>query len=138
MGNLLFKQEAPARKGPKTLVFIEGNISAGKSTLVQGLREEGFMVWEENVDKLTKEYVDEITNKSILQMFYDDMKQNGFRLQVASLTARWEIIKKALQSDAEVVFVERSHLTDFNSFAINLYEQGLISSMDWKIYASLV
>lgn len=138
MGNLLFKEETPVRRGPKTLVFIEGNISAGKSTLVQGLREEGFTVWEENVDKITKEYVDEAAGKSILQLFYDDMKENGFRLQVASLTARWEIIKEALESDSEVVFVERSHLTDYHSFAINLYEQGLISPMDWKIYVSLV
>jgi len=138
MGNLLFRSPEPGRKGPQTLVFIEGNISAGKSTLIQGLREKGFVVWEENLTKLTGSHFGDETGKSILQLFYGDMKEYGFKLQLASLTSRWEIIKEALQSDADVVFVERSHLTDRYSFAVNLYEQGLISPLDWKLYEALV
>lgn len=138
MGNSLFREPEPVRKGPKTLVFIEGNISAGKSTLIQGLRDRGYAVWEENVERLTGDYKDKETGSSILHLFYRDMKEYGFRLQVASMTARWQIIQSALQSDNDIVFVERSHLTDRHSFAINLYEQGLISPLDWQIYESLV
>lgn len=90
------------------------------------------------MSKLTGTHFGDASGKSILQLFYSDMKAYGFKLQLASLTARWEIIKEALQAETNIVFVERSHLTDFHTFAINLYEQKLIDPLDWKLYEALI
>jgi len=134
MGNAF--SEPPQQK---IIVFIEGNISAGKSTLISNLKQAGYPVWEEAVTQLTQHYVDE-HGHNILDLYYKDMKANAFRLQMASLNTRWTIIKEALQyledhpSDRNVVFIERSLETDVNTFALNLREQGKLDNIDWRIY----
>lgn len=180
--------DAREQNRPKTIYFIEGNISAGKTTLIKNLRKHGFKVFEEGVDALTKEYVDE-KGENILSLFYGNMKKYAFQLQIASLEIRWKIIKEAiayLDPDKEpesntqtveelianakslnnnngnsnnddvdinidnkndggdlrglklnlndIVFVERSLLTDRHSFALNLFEQGSMTKLEWKIY----
>lgn len=135
MGGVWSSSESP--KSKKTLVFLEGNISAGKSTLIRELKANGYQVWEESVDRLTGEFV-EANGKNLLQLFYDDMHKYAFKLQIASLTTRWALVKEALNSDESIVFIERSHLTDRHSFALNLFELGYITSLEWKIYNSLV
>lgn len=140
MGNALFSQ--PIRR--KILVFIEGNISAGKSTIISSLKELGYPVWEEAVNSLTKEYVDE-EGRNILDLYYSSMKEHAFKLQMASLNTRWSIIKDALNhlnspeiqnedQPADIVFVERSLFTDTNTFAKHLRENNLINVLEWKIY----
>lgn len=168
----------PENTSLKQIFFIEGNISSGKSTLVRNLKAAGFRVYEERVDMLTTEYVDS-DEENLLDLFYKDMKEHAFKLQIASLTTRWGIIKEAIsylntphsvsndtntkseiatKSDIEsteddvihgissididklrknVVFIERSVLTDRFSFALNLYEQKNMSSLEWKIYSNL-
>lgn len=159
MGNSLF---APERTDDpildqysKTLVFVEGNISSGKSTLIEGLRDRGYPVWTEAVDRLTNEYTNK-DGQNILELFYHEMREYSFKLQVASLTTRWKIIKEALahlndacldsetssddddQEKSRIAFVERSLLTDYYSFAQNLYDQGHIDDLEWKIYLNLL
>lgn len=98
MGNGFFKggdQPLIDPRDQRTLVFVEGNISSGKSTLIEGLKARGFPVWSEAVDRLTGEYANaEGTN--ILDLFYQDMTKYAFKLQITSLTTRWRIIKEAL------------------------------------------
>lgn len=197
MGNLLGPDEALERaldiEKNKTLIFIEGNISSGKSTLVNELRSRGFPVWQEAVDRLTGEYRD-AEKRNILDLFYSDMKAYSFKMQIVSLTMRWKIIKecldylhsldakrKSILDDFEIVelkvrptdvevesvdselkkgienaeslrtrpsiqskirervtFIERSILTDFYTFAVELYESGFIDELEWKIYINLL
>jgi deoxyadenosine/deoxycytidine kinase len=117
----------------KRIVFIEGNISSGKSTLIKGLREKGYTVFEEPASKWTDEYKDEQGVNS-LELFYQNMKGNAFRFEMLAMKTRWDIIKAALQSPEDVVFIERSLLTDINTFALNLYEQKLLDALEWQIY----
>jgi deoxyadenosine/deoxycytidine kinase len=140
----------------KILILVEGNISSGKSTLVKELRRRNYKVYEEAVDRLTGEYVDS-SGRNILDLFYSNMKEHAFKLQVASLSMRWTIVKEALKyllADAkiktdddirmtnathpDIVFIERSVYTDVNSFALNLFEQGFIDPLEWKIYLDLL
>lgn len=101
MGNILFsppsedEEDSSQTCGKKTLIFVEGNISSGKSTLIDGLKAEGYPVWTEAVERLTGEYVDE-DGRNILNLFYEDKKSYGFKLQVVSMTTRWRLIKEAL------------------------------------------
>jgi deoxyadenosine/deoxycytidine kinase len=106
MGNVLFaapsddqEDSATESSSPsgtkKTLIFVEGNISSGKSTLIESLKARGYPVWTEAVDKLTGEYVDD-QGRNILNLFYEDKKTYGFKLQVVSMATRWQLIKEAL------------------------------------------
>ena len=143
MGTYLFKPESatgndePERTWPRTIVFIEGNISAGKSTLLQALKNEGYSVWAEGVDEITK-LVDQ-SGKNLLELFYADMPRYAFELQVAYMNNRWKTIKEALNADkTNIVFVERSLMTDHYTFALQLYQDNCISDLQWKIYKQLL
>lgn len=148
MGNTLFSPEKPKAR-QKIIVFLEGNISAGKSTIIGALKELGYPVWEEAVNVLTGKYVDE-QGRNILQLYYDNMRDHAFKLQMASMNTRGEIVHEAIQhllametdnpkstvdfNNVDIVFVERSLETDVNVFALHLKEQGKIDPLEWQIY----
>lgn len=121
------------KSSKKRIVFLEGNISSGKSTLIKGLRNANYVVFEEPAEKWTSDYVDHDGVNS-LELFYRDMKAMAFKFEMLAMKTRWDIIKQALQSESEIVFIERSLLTDINTFALNLYEQNLLDLLEWKIY----
>ena len=139
MGAYLFKAEAtePQRTWPRRIVFIEGNISAGKSTLLKALKDEGYAVWTEGVDAITT-LVDG-SGKNLLELFYADMPRYAFELQVAYLNNRWKTIREALDADkTDIVFVERSLWTDRYTFALQLYQDGCLTDVQWTIYNELL
>jgi thymidine kinase len=111
----------------KTIVFIQGNISSGKSTLIKNLRTLGHIVYEEPVDRWLNEYIDENGTNS-LELFY----------QMLSMHTRYEKIKEALEHESQIVFIERSLETDSHSFALNLYENKLMRKHEWKLYNDLL
>lgn len=121
----------------KWMIFIEGNISSGKSTILTKLQEHGFTVFEEAVSALTEYYKNE-KGENILELFYNDMLGYSFKMQMASMNARWEVIKKGLDvlntTSTDLVIIERSILTDKNSFAINLHKNGYMDKLEWQIY----
>ena len=140
MGAYLFKPEDSAsdRTWPRTIVFIEGNISAGKSTLLKALKEEGYSVWQEGVDEITTTLLNK-EGENLLELFYKDMPRYAFELQLAYMANRWKVIKDALDADkADIVLVERSLLTDRHTFALQLYEDGCLSDVQWKVYNQLL
>lgn len=118
----------------KRLLFIEGNISSGKSTVVEGLKEKGFVVFDEPVDRWLKEFVDEDDGENILSKFYKDMGRYSFQFEVLVMTTRWNKIREALNHESDIIFIERSIETDRNTFALNLREENHVTSLDWKIY----
>lgn len=130
-------QSAQLSLSTKRVYFVEGNIAAGKSELLKGLASKNYTVHTEPVHEWTTHYVDD-NDKNILDLFYSDMKQNAFKLQVVSLITRWNLIKEALESKNDVIIIERSILTDRYSFALNLFEQGNMSALEWKIYTDLL
>src|SRR4030042_5915953 len=123
----------------KRIVFLEGNISSGKSTTIQQLKNLGYDVFEEPLDVWQKSYVHE-NGKDILTLFYEDMAKWAFPFEVIVMMTRYNRIKDALEhvvsknqlknQDAEnIVFVERSLLTDRHVFAKNLHAGGIISDL---------
>jgi deoxycitidine kinase len=125
----------PWCKPAKRKVFvIEANISAGKSTVLKGLRLNGFNVVEEPLDKWQNEYVDDANGQNILGYFYEDMARWSFQFEVMAMVTRWKNLKKALAAGDEYIIVERSLYTDRMVFAPNLRETGVMNAMEWKIY----
>lgn len=117
----------------KTIVFVEGNISSGKSTLLHNLEEKGLTVFQEPIDVWKEKYKGR-NGKNIFGLFYEDMARWSFQFEVAVMNTRYHKILDALNSDSDITIIERSLMTDMKVFAPNLYEMGKIIDVEWIIY----
>ena len=125
------------------LIFIEGNIGSGKTTLVNSLKSiaetnETFFVMEEPVEKWRTVYIDD-SGKNILELFYENMSRYSFQFEVIIMITRYRRIVEALRlanmtGQSCNIVIERSLLTDRMCFAENLKDEGHMDSLDWKIY----
>ena len=117
----------------RKLFFIEGNISSGKSSLLELLMERGVVVFQEPIH-IWKEHYVEKNGDNILGLFYSNMKRWSFQFEVAVMNTRFKNIMKALNSNHNLMIIERSLLTDMKVFAPNLYAMNEMTDMEWKIY----
>lgn len=118
------------------IISIEGNIGSGKSTFVEQLKQtlkndaicflqEPVELWNTIVDK------DGIT---ILEHYYKDNKKWAFSFQMMAYISRLSLLKKAIESNYEIIITERSLTTDKNVFCQMLYDNDLINDIDFTIY----
>ena len=121
------------------LLFIEGGIGCGKSTLVKHMKD---YCTENNYKYLTiQEPVDiwtEIKDKNevnIIEAFYNDQHKYGFHFQMMAYISRISLLKKAIKSNpGKIIISERCVLTDRNVFAKMLYDSDKIEEVNYKIY----
>ena len=122
------------------IVTVEGNIGAGKSTLVENLKTKyadrtDVMFLQEPVDVWTK-----ITQggKTVLELFYGDQPKYSFAFQVLAYTTRLQMIEAAVaeasRKGIRVIVMERSLEADRHIFAKMLYDSGVIEECMYKIY----
>ena len=124
------------------IISIEGNIGAGKSTILEELNAR---MGESSYIKFVKEPVDiwetvrDEDGKTILEKFYEDPKKYAFQFQVMALTTRLALIRNAVRTnpDCKVIICERSVDADKQIFAKMLHADGVISYIDYKIYCLL-
>ena len=117
----------------KKLFFVEANIGACKTTLIQGLKGKGYAVYEEPVDVWKERYCEK-DGTNILGKFYDDLGRWSFDFEVMAFVTRKKQLLDAIADPSSAVILERSLYTDRRTFALNLYRTGLITEMQWKIY----
>lgn len=121
-------------KQNRSMLLLEGNIGAGKTSLGKVLKESGeFQFLEEPVEA----WRDGFAN-NLFEMFYNDMNRWSFTFQIMAFTTRaktWsEILKKV---NGHNVILERSIYTDRNVFARNLYAGGAMNESEWQLYQEL-
>lgn len=120
------------------LVSIEGNIGSGKSTLVKQLRKK----YENNslvyfLDEPVNEWmtIKDKEGTNILTHFYSDTKKYAFSFQMMAYITRIKMLREAIRENPNRIFItERSVFTDRNVFAKMLYDDGIISKIDYEIY----
>lgn len=129
----------------RLIVFVEGNIGSGKSTLLDHLDALGYKVYREFPDLFSAEYKVGDNEKNIIEMFYENKEKYSYALQFASLNSRTQSINSAIvdldlsqNNGREIVFVERSILTDFMVFEPTLHEEGFIDFAQHCIYQDLI
>lgn len=125
------------------LISIEGNIGAGKTTILKMVSD----MYSKNLDKIVflKEPVElwyniqDETGKTMLENFYENPKQNAFAFQIMACVTRTSIIKRAMEENkhCEIILCERSIEADSKIFAKMLYDDGLMSKMEYAIYTLL-
>lgn len=115
------------------VIFIEGLIGSGKSTLCHYINEE---FNKNNIKSLfVKEPVEKWKDIGILQEFYADMKNNSYKFQsYAFITRYMSIINIDNPNQYDIILIERSIFSDKYMFAYNLYESKLMSETEYNMY----
>jgi deoxyadenosine/deoxycytidine kinase len=128
------------------LISIEGDIGAGKSTLIQYLKERN-PTWnfiDEPVGTWTSLKTDE--GENLLELFYKDQKRYSYTFQNCALLSRAMNIQHTIEEwqkncllnpelCANNVFItERCLETDYFVFAKMLRDDGKMNRMEWDLY----
>lgn len=111
------------------IIIIEGNISAGKTTLVKELG-----------SKLNaRTYIEPALDNPYLERFYKEPKKYALTMQIYLLQRRFlsyvDALKLCLQGD-ETVLLDRSIFSDY-VFAVKNFKDGNITSDGFQYYLSL-
>jgi deoxyadenosine/deoxycytidine kinase len=128
------------------LISLEGNIGAGKSTIIKRLKElcPTWHFIDEPVDIWTS--LKREDGQNLLELFYNDIPRWAYTFQNCAVLMRMQLITDAIQRwrddckrdpslESHNVFVtERSIETDYNVFASMLREQGHLNQIEWNLY----
>ena len=132
------------------IIYIEGNIGAGKSTFVRQLGKYLSNFRIQNIDPIIiQEPVDEwletkeSDGKNILEKFYENIDRWSFTFQMNSFISRTKKIQDELVKESsfsnnikinKALFIERSVYTDRHVFASNCFENKNMTKMEYDIY----
>ena len=119
------------------LVSIEGNIGSGKSTVIEylkSLNDNQFIFVDEPVSEWLE--IKDKNGMNALDCFYSDQKKNSFCFQVLTYITRLKKLMNVIKNnkDNKIIITERSIETDINVFAKMLYNDDLLSSIEWITY----
>lgn len=127
LSNVLIANTQPA------LVFIEGNIGAGKSTFIKVLQQYlPIVVSLEPCDEWQN-----VAGHNLLQAFYQAPQRFSALFQIyASMT---RIRKQTADSmhAKDIQIIERSWFSDRYCFARMLHENLMMSDMEWSVYEQM-
>lgn len=128
------------------LISIEGDIGAGKSTLIKQLRE-AHPDWH-FIDEPVSTWL-ELKNErgeNLLELFYKDQNEYAYMFQNCAVLSRARNIQQAVREwkgacvenpalAAHNVFVtERCLETDYHVFAQMMYDSGRMGVLEWTLY----
>ncbi|PKN47383.1 MAG: deoxynucleoside kinase [Deltaproteobacteria bacterium HGW-Deltaproteobacteria-20] len=119
--------QPPTRKRSKgRIVAVAGNIGAGKSSIVEWLRQHFDVVpfFEPNDDN------------PYLADFYQDMPRWAFHSQVFFLIRRFRL-HRAMERETHDVVQDRTIYEDAEVFATHLHRSGVMDDRDWEVYSEL-
>ena len=125
------------------IVSLEGNIGAGKSTILTEVEQRcksrsisDIRILREPVDEWEK-----ITDgsKTILELFYENPAEYGFPLQIlVGITTMTRTHKELLNyPDVKIILSERSILSSRMVFARMLRQDGFLDEIEDKVYQML-
>lgn len=127
---------------PKTLILsVEGNIGAGKSTMLNKIK--NFLGDTINGRKIVflQEPVDQWQGikgrdgDDILTKFYKDQEKYAFPFQMMAYISRQALLMDAVENNPGCIIIsERCIHTDKNVFARMLYDDDKIEDVNYTIY----
>ena len=123
----------------RAIISIEGNIGAGKTTILNRLQEKFKDIKEvvfvrEPVDLWEKFKDSDGTN--MLTKFYQDPKKYAFAFQIMAFTTRAQLLRQAIidHPESEVFCCERSLESDKEIFAKMLYDDKMMDDIMFQVY----
>jgi deoxyadenosine/deoxycytidine kinase len=124
---------------------IEGNIGAGKTTLVDNFQKycsdmgrNDIVFLREPVD-IWDEVRDPLDGETILKKFYKNPGKYAFPFQVMAFISRLSLLEDTIKQNpnCSVIICERSLCADSNIFAKMLYDDALIENVCFQIYSKI-
>jgi len=120
--------------GQRTMILIEGNIGAGKTTVGRALavsQRFGF------IEEPTRAWQEDFAS-NMLDLFYSDPQRWSFTFQTCAFITRAKTWHEVLAvTDHDRVILERSIFCDRFVFAENCYRTGLMSPVEYQLYLGL-
>ena len=125
------------------IIFIEGGIGCGKSTLVKEIQKYcerkslKIHTVQEPVD-IWMEIKRSQDGKNIIEAFYEDQEKYAFHFQMMAYISRLQkmrqAVMKAQEQQYDLIICERSLETDKNVFCKMLYDENKIDDFGYQIY----
>lgn len=124
------------------LISIEGNIGAGKSTILEHLEKHlgsipslGKVLFLKEPLDIWENFHDEAGN-NILQKFYGNQVRYAFTFQVMAFITRLSLLRQAIKNNPEVdiIVIERSLCADKNIFMNMLHDDKIVEKIEFDIY----
>jgi deoxyadenosine/deoxycytidine kinase len=112
--------------GPGRIVAVAGNIGAGKSSIVEWLRQHFDLV----------PFFEPNDENPYLVDFYQDMPRWAFQSQVFFLIRRFRL-HRAMERETTDVVQDRTIYEDAEIFATHLHRCGSMDDRDWAVYSEL-
>jgi len=117
------------------MYILEGNIGAGKSTFLKVLQ-------AHCADVLTayeplNEWYRHVEGQSLLTNFYADPQRWAYAMETFAMFCRVQEHTKdqrALELDPQARIIERSIYSGHYCFALNSYQNGFMTSLEWSMY----
>ena len=125
------------------IISIEGNIGAGKSTMINHIKNlhPEWNIIDEPVDSWLG--MKDENGKSLLECFYENKKRWSYTFQNCAFITRYTSLMNAVKDWKEnpntkyksnVFITERCLLTDRYVFAEMLHENGDLNELEWILY----
>jgi deoxyadenosine/deoxycytidine kinase len=121
------------------IISIEGNIGAGKTTIIEQLEKQykdikSILVVREPVN--VWETIKDSDGETILEKFYKNPEKYAFSFQVMAFVTRLSLLRNLIKENPEckLIICERSLEADKNIFAKMLYDDKMIDEINYKIY----
>jgi deoxyadenosine/deoxycytidine kinase len=132
-----YRRRAPNH--PPIIISVDGNIGAGKSTIISQLKTAfkcmpNVLFIQEPVDTIWNTVVDE-RGETLLSNFYSNPEKHAFTFQMMAYISRLSMLKEAVSNlDYDIIITERCLETDRNVFEKMLHDNGIISKMEHTVY----
>lgn len=124
------KQEKLDKLLKKKIFSIEGNIGAGKTTIIQMLKNmyNNAILVEEPVEQWTN-----ISGNNLLKKKIEDIPRWGYSFESYVLVTKMNELIKSADSEKDIILIERCMLTDKAFFDVNV-ENGLTTPMEEAMF----
>jgi deoxyadenosine/deoxycytidine kinase len=126
------------------ILSLEGNIGAGKTTLIRKLQEKysesKHILFLPEPVSFWQTFYDSKTKKNILELFYENPKKYAFSFQMLAFQSRYELLRTTIEniqkegSAIDTIVMERSLDADYHIFAKTMFENGTLEETEWEIY----
>lgn len=118
----------------KKIIAIEGNIGVGKSTFTNIMKNKyiNSLIVSEPVDMWLNIKTEQ--NENILGLFYKDIPRWGYTFQNLAYVSRMMKIQDGINSEKDIIFLDRSLGTDKNVFEKMLHDDGLVTNIEHQMY----
>jgi deoxyadenosine/deoxycytidine kinase len=125
-----------------TIISIEANIGAGKSTLIKNLQTfldpTSTICIREPIDQWDN-FRDPATNLSLLELYYLDPKKYALSFQTMIYSTLFDILQKTIkESDAALMITERSLQSSDGIFAKMLCDSEVLSPIEYQVYKNCI